>query len=484
MEARDLTKRFGPVTALDGAALTAYPGQVHALLGENGAGKSTLVHILGGLIEPDSGTIRVAGEAVRLSSPSVAAERSIGLVHQHFKLVPALTALENIALSAVRRGLRLPLGEVRARAGEVANEAGLDVDLDVPVGQMGVGAKQRVEIIKLLYSSPDVLVLDEPTAVLSPSEVLALFAMIRDLAAAHRTVLLIAHKLDEVLSVADRVTVLRHGRTVLEAPRAEVNAEVLTRAMVGNAPVAVPPRTRPRPGEVIASLKGVARSAVRPDGVLADVSLTVHRAEIVGVAGVEGNGQRGLSLVLTGRATPDHGSAVLPDHIGFVPQDRGHEGLAADMTLVENTALAAHADSEFLRGPLLDWEAVRRRTAEIVGRFDVRGGGLDVTARTLSGGNQQKLVVGRETARAADLLVVENPTRGLDVVAAASVHRVLLDLRSRGESAPGIVLISTDLDEVLGLSDRVFAAVRGKLIRVEGNPPTREAVGAVMLAGG
>ena len=472
------------MTALAGANLTAFSGEVHALLGENGAGKSTLVHVLGGLAEPDDGSIHIRGQEVRLASPASAANASIGLVHQHFKLVPALTALENVALSVVRRGWRLPMEEVRARAKQVADAAGLAVDLDARVDQMGVGAKQRIEVIKLLYSGPEILVLDEPTAVLAPTEVAALFKMIRELAGMGKTVLLVAHKLDEVLSIADRITVLRRGRTVLEAPRDQVDASALTRAMVGDANIEVPARVTSEPGPVVVSLRGVSHVGANGGEALRNVDLEIRRGEIVGIAGVEGNGQRPLSLVLTGRDEPKTGVASIPRYVGFVPQDRGHEGLASQFSLVENTALAAHSEAGFRRGPFLDWSAIRTRTREIVERFDVRSSGVDLPSFTLSGGNQQKLVVGRETARARDLLVVENPTRGLDVAAAAFVHRVILDLRTQGAEAPGVVLVSTDLDEVLALSDRIFAAVRGELVPVEGNPPTRDAVGAAMLSSG
>ncbi len=469
--------------ALDGASLTAFPGEVHAVLGENGAGKSTLAHVLGGLVRLDRGQVRVDGKIVRLDSPAHAAAQSIGLVHQHFKLVPTLTALENIALVSGGSPWRLPLGSLRREATAVAQEAGLQVDLDATVEFMSVGAKQRVEIVKLLLKRPRFLVLDEPTAVLAPSEVSVLLHTLNRLAAEGRTVLLIGHKLDEVLSVADRVTVLRSGRTILSAPRTDVDAAVLTRAMVGEVELE---RTVPAPrsvGESIAALAAVSVSD-RDRGVhLAGVSMEARRGEIVGVAGVAGNGQRELALVLAGRLRPRSGVVVIPEAVGLVPQDRSLEGLAADLSLTENVALALHDRAEYRSGPLLDWARIRGETTSILDRFQVVAAGPDQPARTLSGGNQQRMVVGREVERSPDLLVLENPTRGLDIAATAYVRGLLTRLRGQGESAPAIVLISTDLDEVLALADRVLVMHRGRLIPVEGPSPSRETVGSLMLAG-
>ena len=467
------------MVALAGARLRAYPGEVHAVLGENGAGKSTLAHILGGLVQPDRGDVLLRGTPVRLRSPREAARHGIGLVHQHFKLVPTFTALENVALTAAR-GLVLPLEAMRRRAEEVAHAAQLDVDLDARIEDLGVGARQRVEVLKLLYDEPAILVLDEPTAVLPPTEVDGLLATLRALADEGRTVVLIAHKLDEVLAVADRITVLRHGATVLEAARGEVTAERLTRAMVGDTDAGVPTRTQAAPGEPVVRAEGLTHDDSR--GPVRDISFTVLRGEIVGVAGVEGNGQRTLALLLAGRLRPDRGTLEQSGKAAFVPQDRIHEGTAQSLDLSENTALGSWRDAPFRQGALMDWRAVRQRAAAVVERYDVRTDGLDRAVATLSGGNQQKLVVGREIMRGPDLLVVENPTRGLDVGAAAAVQRAFLELRDRGGDAPGIVIFSTDLDEVLALADRIFVMVRGRLVPVPGDPPTRHAIGAAMLA--
>ncbi len=484
-------RSFGPVVALSGADLEVRAGEVHAVLGENGAGKSTLLGILGGMLRPDAGVVEIAGAPVELRSPRDAWMHGVGLVHQHFTLVPALTVLENLALGMREAGeWRLDLERVRTSAEKLARRTGLEVPFDVAVERLGVGERQRVEILKALLRNPPLLALDEPTAVLSPSEVMSLFALLRELAAEGRAVVLVAHKIDEVLSVADRVTVLREGRTTLTASREGVDGPTLVQAMVGRdvrdaAAVGLggggDGRARVR-GEAVLSLDGV--RAAGPSGrvSLDGVDLVVHRGELVGVAGVEGNGQRELALLLSGRLAPEAGSARIPTGIGFVPQDRTREGLVADFDLIENVALAHHDDPLFARGPFLRWDAVRERAESVRARFGVRAASLEVAARTLSGGNQQRLVVGRELQRATDLLVAENPTRGLDVAATAFVHEELRRLVSTPDG-PGVVLLSTDLDEVLSLSDRVLVMTRGRLVAVDPGRRTREGVGALMLAG-
>jgi simple sugar transport system ATP-binding protein len=500
-------RRFGSVAALAGAEFVAHAGEVHALLGENGAGKSTLLGILGGLLRPDEGRLEIGGVPVALRSAREARTRGIGLVHQHFALVPALTVLENLALGRTvgRGGWRLPLERVRADAEALGRRTGLDVPLHTPVGSLGVGERQRAEILKALLSDPPILALDEPTAVLAPSEVEALFGLLRDLAREGRTVILVAHKIDEVLRVADRVTVLRNGRTILSATRDEVDARTLVRAMVGSdfeTRARVPWSTwsgvanlggasaatgEATFGEEVATLENVRVAGDRAGGDpararLEGVSLSVRRGEIVGVAGIEGNGQRELALLLAGRLVPDEGTARVPGRIGLVPQDRSHEGLILDFDLVENVALALHRNADYGRGPFLRWPKVRARAEEIRSRFEVRAPHVRTRARSLSGGNQQRLVVGRELSLLPDLFVAENPTRGLDVAATSFVHSELVRL-ARGQAGSAVVVISTDLDEVLALADRVLVMFRGRLIPVDPAARSREAVGALMLGG-
>ncbi|MEZ4417324.1 MAG: ABC transporter ATP-binding protein [Gemmatimonadota bacterium] len=481
LEVHGIEKRFGAVRALAGARLEARPGEIHALLGENGAGKSTLVSMLAGLVRPDSGEIRLDSVPVRIDDPRSAAAHSIGVVHQHFKLVPALTALENVALGAsVGLGWGpLPSSRIRARALEVARSTRLDVDLDARIQDLSVGARQRVEILKLLYLGPRLLILDEPTAVLSPGEVDALFSTLRASAAQGRTLILIAHKLDEVLSIADRVTVLRRGRTVLEAPRADVDARRLGEAMVGREPPRLRARASVQPGPRVARLEGV---SVQRQGrsLLTDVDLEVHRGEVVAIAGVEGNGQRELALVLAGLLRPELGRVEVPEAPAYVPQERMGEALIPSFALTENVALALRSQAGFRGRATLHWDAIASRTEALLTEYDVRAPGVRARAETLSGGNQQKLVVGREVARGSSLFIAENPTRGLDVAATAFVQETLLKLRSAGVA---LVLISTDLDEVLALADRVYALVRGRLLHVPDQERTREGVGRHMLAG-
>lgn len=480
-----IVRRFGRVTALDGADLEVRAGEVHAVLGENGAGKSTLLSILGGLQAADSGTLSLRGASVTLRSPRNAWAHGIGLVHQHFMLVPRLSVLENLALGgqAPSRGWRLPLREIADRATDLMARIGLSVALDAVIEDLSVGDRQRVEILKALLREPSILILDEPTAVLSPPEVEGLSALLRGLARDGRAIILVSHKLDEVLAVSDHVTVLREGRTVLSVPRSEVDASSLTRAMVG---VALSPGTRPggRPasdGEIVASFRAVHTAGPSGHTALAGVSLDLRRGEIVGVAGVEGNGQRELALVLAGRAEPSSGDVDLPHGTGFIPQDRTSEGLALDFDLSENVALAAHRDAEFRSSGLLKWDEIRARAEHLRTEFAVRATDTSVHARTLSGGNQQRLVIGRELPVAKDLLVAHNPTRGLDVAATDFVHRRILCTVGARPEGPAVVLISTDLDEVLALSDRLLVIVRGRLSEVPLGQRTREGVGALML---
>jgi simple sugar transport system ATP-binding protein len=482
---RGIERRFGAVVALDGADLEIRSGEVHGVLGANGAGKSTLLNVLGGMLRPDAGTVELDGRGVTLGSPRDAWEHGVALVHQHFTLVPRLSVLENLALGGGRRrGLS-------RRVSDLMGRTGLRVPLDVAVEELGVGDRQRVEILKAMLRDPDVLVLDEPTAVLTPGEIDGLFRLLREIADEGRAVVLVAHKLDEVLSVADRVTVLRDGRTVLTGISSDYDVVALVRAMVGHEkvdamavglPVAEAGRSAPTPdpgGAPVVRLVGV---GVTEGGTerLKGAGMEVRSGEIVGVAGVEGNGQRELALVLAGRRAPDFGSAHLPDGIGFIPQDRSSEGLIPDFDLTENVALALHREAEFSTGQRLRWSALRDAADEIRVRFDVSAPAVTTRAGALSGGNQQRVIVGRELHVARDLLVAENPTRGLDVAAAAFVHDEIRRLARRGVA---VALVSTDLDEVMGLSDRIFVLARGRLIPVPEDARSREGIGALMLGG-
>lgn len=488
-----IDRRFGSVVALSGADLELHAGEVHGVLGANGAGKTTLLNVLGGMLRPDAGTIEVAGVPVVLESPRVAWQHGIALVHQHFTLVPALSVLENLALGQGRprrgarvRGLTSALEEVRSSAGRLMDKTGLSVPLDARAGELSVGDRQRVEILKALLREPRILVLDEPTAVLTPDEIAGLLSLLRDLAGEGRAVILVTHKLHEVLGAADRVTVLREGRTVLETVPGDYDVSDFVRAMVGADvpdPVAIGvgwSRDEPtrEPGERVAWLEHVRRVGTGAGPALVGVDLEVRSGEIVGVAGVEGNGQRELALLLAGRISSDEGVVRLPDGIGFIPQDRTTEGLIAEFSVSENVALALQRDAGVRDRFWLRWDEMEERAEGILERYGVSAPSIATLAGELSGGNQQRIVVGRELTMAHDLLVADNPTRGLDVAAAAFVHDELRRLASEGVA---VALISTDLDEVLALSDRVFAMAGGRLIAVPDDARTREGVGALML---
>ena len=485
-------RRFGAVRALAGADLEVRAGEVHAVLGENGAGKSTLLGVLGGELRPDAGILEIGGEPVTLDGPRDAWERGVGLVRQHFALVPALTVLENLALGRRQstRSIMIDYGRVATDASTLMERTGLVVPPDERVEELGVGQQQRVEILKTLLRDPGLIALDEPTAALAPAEVTSLFTLLRQLAREGRGVVLVAHKIDEVLAVADRVTVLRRGETVLSEPRAGVDAATLVRAMVGDESASaalVGTRVETRsPGRVrggrVAALEDVVVRDASGHIRLGGVSLTVHRGEIVGVAGIEGSGQRELALVLAGRRRPDGGAVSVPGGVGLIPQDRIAEGLIGELDLVENVALALHGDARVASGMRLRWSAAREHAEAVRRRFGVVAPDLDVSARKLSGGNQQRLIVGRELLVATDLLVAENPARGLDVAAAAFVHDELRRV-TRTEGGPGVVLVSNDLDEVLALADRLFVMTRGRLLPVGEGQRTREGVGALMLGG-
>lgn len=501
-----VSKRFGTVQALDGVDLDLLPGEVHGLLGENGAGKSTLALILAGLLRADEGVIQL-GEGVA-AKPR--------MVHQHFSLVPRFTGLENIAL--FNRGAETALGKgvtgYKKLAQKRARELGLEVNLTVPVERLGVGERQRIEILKALLSDTRVLILDEPTAVLTPAETESLFAVLTKVAHAGTGILLIAHKLDEVLKAADRVTVLRRGQKVLAGANAKMTARELAAAMIGGREGAVGERRAVRDsteaggqttgvspllrthkdvkrssqtgqlGQVVASLSGV--SVVKKGhSLLRDVTLTVRRGEIVGVAGVAGNGQHELAALLASVTRPTAGSIQLPDEVGWLPADRVGEGLAGEFTATENVALALHRNPNYRKGPWLDWKAIRTRTKKLISELEVVTPGASTKVGVLSGGNQQRLLAGRELLRSADLLVAESPTRGLDVKAAHNLAARLLALARVGtpdQPPPGIVLISTDLDEIISLADRIVVMVRGRVIPVDPDVRSPATLGELMLS--
>ena len=477
-----IEKRYGPVHALRGADFTLRSGEVHALLGENGAGKTTLMRIAYGLVRPDAGVIRV-GEVVRASlTPREARRLGIGMVHQHFTGIPALTVAENVALATA---WPVRPGGLRERVRLASERFGLPLDPDARTGRLSVGLKQRLEIVKALAADARILLLDEPTAVLAPAEVAELLGVIRRFTAEGGAAVLITHKLDEALAAADRVTVLRRGSVVLHAERSGVDAARLAAAMIGEEPV---PRSGPVPSnratDAEVAIRAEALEVAREGGyglALRRGSLEAYAGEIVGIAAVEGNGQRELLRAVAGRMHPLRGRLQVSKPVAFIPEDRTSEGLIPELTLTENVVLGSATDDPWMRGGWIDWAGAEAHTAELLRAYEVVAPGPRARAGSLSGGNQQKLVIARELSRRPRVVVAENPTRGLDLRATAAVHE---RLRSAADAGATVLVHSSDLDEVLELADRVLVVSRGVVSEPRSGPAAgREEIGAMMLAG-
>ena len=493
IELKGITKRFPGVVANDDINLAVAEGEIHAICGENGAGKSTLMKILYGMQPPDSGTIKIRGETVELGSPAHAIDLGIGMVHQHFMLADQLTVLENVILGAepMRSFGRIDFDAGREHLDEVGRAYGLDINADDLVETLEIGERQRVEIIKVLYRGAKILILDEPTAVLVPQEVDELFRNIRELKASGATILFIDHKLDEVLAIADTITVLRQGRTVGTAKPDEVTAHDLAEMMIGSelpTPDAGASTVTDAAALVIGGL--TVNEDERP--VVHDVSLSVHRGEIVGIAGVEGNGQAELVNAVIGIETPEAGTITMLGHdvthqsvrqrremgLGYVPQDRHRDGLLLGAPLWENAALGHQTKTPYSAGPWLNRSGMRDRADQVQADFDVRTPNIDVAAHALSGGNQQKLILGREMVAGPAVLIANHPTRGIDVGAQAAVWDDIREARAQGLAT---LLISADLDELIGLSDTIVVMLRGRLVaRLDPNEITPRDLGAYM----
>jgi ABC-type uncharacterized transport system ATPase subunit len=492
-----ITKRFPGVVANRDINITVRAGTVHALVGENGAGKSTLMKILYGMQRPDEGTIAIDGAPVSLGTPAQAIAAGIGMVHQHFMLADNLTVLENVVLgSEPRKGLRLDFGAARERILEISQAYGLGVRPDVLVEDLGVGERQRVEILKVLYRGARILILDEPTAVLVPQEVRDLFRAVRELTGRGFTVLFISHHLDEVLEIADEITVIRRGETVTTVLPGDVTAGRLAELMVGSELPS--PQTRESTVTDTVVLRAQGLTVLDADGraVLDHVDLRIRAGEVVGIAGVEGNGQTELVEAVMGMRHVSEGTLTLGDEditgwgtrrrreagVGFVPEDRGRHGLLLDAPVWENRVLGHQTEAPNSRGPWIDRAGARTDTARIVRDFDVRTPGIDVTAGSLSGGNQQKLIVGREMSGQPRLLLAAHPTRGVDVGAQAAIWDHIRDARAAGLA---VLLVSSDLDELIGLSDTLKVMLRGALV-ADADPATvtPEQLGSAMTGAG
>ncbi|WP_432545043.1 ABC transporter ATP-binding protein [Kineococcus sp. SYSU DK002] len=496
LELKGITKRFGPLVANDSIDLVVREGEIHALLGENGAGKSTLMNVLYGLYTPDEGQILVDGEPVEFTSPGDAMAAGIGMVHQHFMLVPTFTATENIVLGTelTRAGGFLDRRRARERVEETSRRFGLAIPADTLVADLAVGVQQRIEIVKALLREAKVLVLDEPTAVLTPAETDDLMRVMRELADAGTSIVFITHKLREVKAVADRITVIRRGRVVGEAlPSA--SPEELAALMVGRDVRLRVDKKAAEPGGTVLRVDGL--RVLDPAGtVLLDgIDLDVRAGEVLAIAGVDGNGQTELTRSVVGLQDVDAGTVsiagtdvtgagiddVLALGVGYVPEDRLHDGLVGSFSIAENLVLDLVDSPQFSRGLSVDRDALRRNAAERIEEFDIRTPSAQAAASTLSGGNQQKVVLAREMTRPLKLLVVAQPTRGVDVGSQEFVHQRIVAERDRGAA---VVLVSTELDEVRALADRIVVMYRGRIAGEVGPDATQEELGLLMAGAG
>jgi ABC-type uncharacterized transport system ATPase subunit len=470
---RGIGKSFPGVIANDDINIDVKQRTIHAIVGENGAGKSTLMKILYGVQPPDSGTIEIDGRPVQLHSPADAIAAGVGMVFQHFMLADNLTVLENVVLGAEKmHGIG---GAARAEIERISDAYGLGIEPDRLVEELGVGARQRVEILKVLYRGARILILDEPTAVLVPQEVDELFGNLRELRDEGLSVIFISHKLDEVLSVADEVTVVRRGTTVASVQPSEVTARQLAELMVGSELPSPSTESSTVTDEVLLQVEHLTLPTADGRPLLDDISLTIHRGEVLGVAGVEGNGQAELVEAIMGMRPGATGEVRLRDRslaglstrhrreagIGYIPEDRHRHGLLLDSPLWENRVLGHQTTKPSARGWLIDRKAAREDTKRIIDAYDVRTPGPDVLARALSGGNQQKLIVGREMSGEPVLLIAAHPTRGVDVGAQGAIWDHVKTARRNGLA---VLLISADLDELIGLSDRIEVILRGRLV--------------------
>jgi general nucleoside transport system ATP-binding protein len=496
LEMRGIRKEFPGVVANDDVSFDVRRGEVHALLGENGAGKSTLMNILYGLYRPDAGEIRLNEEAVAFSSARDAIQAGIGMVHQHFMLIPVMTVAENIVLGTepVREGIFLDEAAADRRVSDMAKTFRFEVDPDALVQDIGVGQQQRVEIMKALYRNADILILDEPTAVLTPQEATDLFEILRTLKREGMSIIFISHKLNEVLDIADRITVLRRGKTIETVPRAGATEESLARAMVGREVLLRVEKAPAQPGDVLLSVRDLHVRDDRQIEKVRGVSLEVRAGEIVGMAGVDGNGQTELIDALTGlqriesgtvtiaghELTHAHARAALDAGIGHIPEDRQRRGLVLDFSIAENIALHDYAKAPDSRWGWIFPSRMVQRAKALIREFDIRGGGPLTRAGGLSGGNQQKLVAAREISRDPSVLIAAQPTRGLDVGAIEYLHRRLVTERDEGRA---ILLVSLELDEILSLSDRILVLYEGQIVAEHTGEVSEEAIGLEMLGG-
>lgn len=493
LEVRDITKRFPGVLANDHISFTLEPGEIHAFLGENGAGKSTLMNILYGLYDPDEGQIFINGRQATIRGPNDAIRQGLGMVHQHFMLVPTLTVAENVMLGTeITKGILLDERTANTRIRELSTKYGLDVPAEALVQDLPVGVQQRVEIVKTLYRGADILILDEPTAVLTPQETEDLFVVIRSLVAQGKSVIFISHKLKEVLEIADRITVLRRGRVVGTTTPAQTREEGLAEMMVGREVLLTVAKDVARPGPLALQVQNLTVLDDRRSVVVDGLSLELYAGEVLGIAGVQGNGQTELVEALTGLRPAVSGHAqLLGQHItntrprriieagvAHIPEDRHRHGLVLSYPVADNLVLSTYYRPPFAHGIVTNTEAIDINAERLVKEFDVRTPSTLTPAANLSGGNQQKVVVAREFSRPIKLLIAAQPTRGLDVGSIEFIHQNIVRQRDEGVA---VLLVSAELDEILALSDRIAVMFKGKIIAtVPAAEATREGLGLLM----
>ncbi len=493
LELRGITKQFPGVLANDDINLTLEKGEIHALLGENGAGKSTLMNILYGLYKPTKGEIFINGQKIEITGPTDAIRQGIGMVHQHFMLIPVLTVTENVMLGeeTLRGGLFLDRKTVAKRIREISQKYGLQVDPNAYIKDLPVGIQQRVEIIKVLYRHANILILDEPTAVLTPQEVEELFGIIKSLVAQGVSLIFITHKLKEVLAVADRITVIRRGRTVGTTTPTQATSQSLAEMMVGRAVELMVHKTIATPGEPMLSVENLFVRDDRGNPAVKGVSFEVKVGEVLGLAGVQGNGQTELVKALTGLSHSESGTIKIAgkniNHaspreitelgVSHVPEDRQRDGLVLKFPIKDNMILNTYYNT-FAKGVVIDEEKVNENAAQLVKEFDVRTPSIEATAGTLSGGNQQKVIVAREFSRPIKLLIASQPTRGLDVGSIEYIHGRIIQKRDEGAA---VLVVSTELDEIRALSDRIAVMFEGQIVDIlPANRVTKEQLGLLM----
>ena len=496
IEMREITKVFGEFVANDKINLELRKGEIHALLGENGAGKSTLMNMLAGLLEPTSGEVVVNGQVVKLDSPSKAASLGIGMVHQHFMLVEAFTVAENIILgSEMTKNGVLDIARATREINELSERYGLAVDPSAKVADISVGAQQRVEILKTLYRGADILIFDEPTAVLTPSEIDELMAIMKNLVKEGKSIILITHKLDEIRAVSDRVTVIRRGKSIETVEIAGATNADLAEMMVGRSVSFKTEKQEAQPKEVVLSIQDLVVNENRGVPAVKNLSLDVRAGEIVGIAGIDGNGQSELIQAITGLRKIESGSVELKGQsivglhprqitemsVGHVPEDRHRDGLVLEMMISENIALQTYYKEPLSKKGILNYSNIINYAKKLMQEFDVRAASEIVPASALSGGNQQKAIIAREVDRNPDLLIVSQPTRGLDVGAIEYIHKRLIQERDNGKA---VLVVSFELDEIQNVSDRIAVIHDGKIQGIVTPETTNKQELGVLMAGG